>query len=89
MTHEGQAMKRDYQLEVRSQWGRKALLKNDVELWVTLYFGIKRKADVDNFHVLSLDALTGVVYEDDSQIHALHVERAYDKRDPRIEIEIL
>jgi Holliday junction resolvase RusA-like endonuclease len=51
-----------------------------VELWITLYVGTKREADLDNYHKLSLDALTGVVYEDDSQIHALHMERAYDKQ---------
>ena len=65
------------------------MLAGDVRLRVTLYLGTRRKADIDNFHKLSLDALTGVVYADDSQIAALHVERAYDKDDPRIMIEVL
>jgi hypothetical protein len=30
-----------------------------------------------------------VVYEDDSQIGALQVERSYDKGDTRVEIELL
>lgn len=42
----------------------------------------------DDFHKLSCDALSGIVYEDDSQIDDAHVKRAYDKAHPRIEIEI-
>lgn len=89
MTKEGHELKRNYHLEARSQWGRAAPRKDEVELWITLHFGTKRKADLDNFHKLSLDSLKGVVYEDDSQIHILHVERAYDKKHPRIEIEVV
>jgi Holliday junction resolvase RusA-like endonuclease len=32
----------------------------DIEVSMTLYFGTKRKADLDNFNKLSLDALTGI-----------------------------
>jgi Holliday junction resolvase RusA-like endonuclease len=88
MTAEGKKLKQDYHLEARSQWGRRPPLNGDVELYITLYFGTKRRADVDNFHKLSLDALSGVVYEDDSQIASLHVARAYDKHEPRIEIKV-
>ena len=35
--------------------------KDEDELWITLYFGTKRKCDQNNFHKLSLDALTVVV----------------------------
>jgi Holliday junction resolvase RusA-like endonuclease len=35
---------------------------------------------------LSLDALTGIVYEDDSQIAEMTLKRAYDKQRPRIDI---
>lgn len=55
---------------------------------ITLYFGTKRPADLDNFNKLSLDALTGIAYEDDSQIAELHLKRGYDKARPRIEIAI-
>jgi Holliday junction resolvase RusA-like endonuclease len=89
MSKEGGKLKQDYHYEARSQWGRRAPLTGNVELWITLYFGTKRKADLDNYHELSLDALSGVVYEDDSQNHALHVKRAFDKNRPRIEIEIV
>jgi hypothetical protein len=37
---------------------------------------------------VSLDALTGIAYLDDSQIGTLTIARAYDKRYPRITIDI-
>jgi Holliday junction resolvase RusA-like endonuclease len=33
-----------------------------------------------------LDALTRIAYEDDSQISSLHLSRAYDATNPRMEI---
>jgi len=39
--------------------------------------------------ILSMDALTGVVWEDDSQIQVAHVYKDFDKDNPRIEIEIV
>jgi Holliday junction resolvase RusA-like endonuclease len=67
---------------------RQALLTGDISVSITLYFGTKRRADLDNFNKLSLDALSGIVYEDDSQIAELHLKRAYDKARPRIEVDI-
>jgi len=36
----------------------------------------------------SLDALTGIVRHDDSQISDLRLRRAYDKQRPRIELTV-
>lgn len=36
-----------------------------------------------------MDAMTGIVYEDDSQIISALVEKFIDKDNPRIEIDIL
>ncbi len=88
MTTKGKALKQSYQWEAKAQWRGKPL-EGELELWITLYFGTKRKADLDNYNKLSLDALTGIVYCDDSQINGLHIERAFDKHNPRIEIEIV
>lgn len=88
MTAEGKALKEAYQWEAKSQWRGKPL-ETEVELWITLYMATKRLPDLDNYNKLSLDALTGIVYNDDSQIRALHIERAYDKKHPRIEIEVV
>jgi Holliday junction resolvase RusA-like endonuclease len=76
MTKEGHALKEQYQWEARSQWKGKPLA------------GTKRRADLDNFNKLSLDALTDIAYLDDSQIAKLTIERGYDKARPRIEVLI-
>jgi Holliday junction resolvase RusA-like endonuclease len=85
MTAEGKALKEQYQWEARSQW-KGPPLSGDVALQVTFYFGTKRKADLDNFNKITLDALSGIAYEDDSQISELHLYRRYDKLKPRVEI---
>lgn len=87
MTAAGKDLKTAYKLEAKAQW-KKRPTKRAIDLSVSLFFGTKRKADVDNFNKLSLDALTGVVYEDDSQISDLHIHRRYDPKHPRIEIEV-
>lgn len=87
MTLEGKALKEQYFWEAKSQW-KGPPLSGDIELHATFYFGTKRRADLDNFNKLSLDALTGIAYEDDSQIAALYLKRAYDKEHPRIELSV-
>jgi Holliday junction resolvase RusA-like endonuclease len=87
MTAEGKALKEAYQWEAKSQWKGKPL-QGDVALSITLFFGTKRRADLDNFNKLSLDALTGIAYEDDSQVAELYLKRAYDKARPRIQITV-
>jgi hypothetical protein len=37
---------------------------------------------------LVLDALTGIAWNDDSQIARLHLYREYDRASPRIEISV-
>src|ERR1043166_5857319 len=85
---EGRALKEQYQLEARVQWRQKPL-EGDVELSIALFFGTKRKGDWDNYHKLSCDALSGIVYHDDSQITRALVTKHYDKAWPRIEESIL
>jgi Holliday junction resolvase RusA-like endonuclease len=87
MTAEGKALKEQYQWEARAQWKGKPL-EGDIEVSITLYFGTKGRADLDNFNKLSLDALTGIAYLDDSQIAKLTIARGYEKVRPRIEITI-
>jgi Holliday junction resolvase RusA-like endonuclease len=77
MSAEGKALKEQYQWEARSQRRGKPL-EGDIEVSISLYFGTKRRADLDNFNKLSLDALTGIAYLNDSQIAKLTIERAYE-----------
>jgi crossover junction endodeoxyribonuclease RusA len=83
----GKDRKVQYALEAKSQW-RKKVTKGDVEVILYLFFGDKRKRDIDNYNKLVLDALTGIVWEDDSQIQALSIFKDIDKDNPRIEAEI-
>ena len=88
MTTKGKSLKESYQWQAKSQW-KKGVKKGEVELGIFLYFGTKRKCDWDNFHKLSMDALTNIVWADDSQIQRVVVEKGYDKENPRIELEVL
>ena len=87
MTKAGKTLKESYQWQTKSQC-KQPCSKKKMSITIALYFGDKRKRDIDNYHKLSLDALSGIVYEDDSQIQRMVVEKFYDKENPRIEIEI-
>jgi len=80
-------LKEDYQWQAKSQWKKKPLV-SELEIEIDIYFGNKRKHDWDNFHKLSMDALTGIVWIDDSQIKKATVTLHYDKTYPRIEISL-
>jgi len=88
MSKEGKMIKDSYILQSRLKWANKPVT-GDVTVYIKLYFGTKRKADIDNFGKLLLDSLTGIVWEDDSQIQKMTVEKHYDKLNPRIEIDIV
>ena len=87
MSAEGKALKEDYQWQAKSQWKSK-LITGDIDLRVELFFGDKRVRDIDNYNKLILDALTGIVWEDDSQIQSLLIVKNYDKKNPRIVLQV-
>ncbi len=87
MSKEGKGLKESYSSQAKKQFKKKPY-KGSLEVWVTIYFGSKRKCDWDNFHKLSMDALSGVVWVDDEQIIEAHVSKRYDKKEPRIEIDV-
>lgn len=80
-------LKRSYQFQAVDQYKGKPL-EGKLEVSILLFFGDKRKRDWDNFHKLSMDALTGIVWEDDSQIEKAIVYKGIDKENPRIEIRV-
>lgn len=87
ITPAGKALKKSYVEQAKKQY-RANPLELPLMITVSLYFGTKRKYDWDNFHKLSMDSLTGIVWVDDSQIQKALVTKNYDKKNPRIEIEI-
>lgn len=88
MKKEARDLKNSYILQARCQY--KGLpLKTSLSAYIRVYFWDKRVRDWDNYHKLSMDALTGIAYEDDSQIKLATIQiMEVDKKDPRIEIII-
>lgn len=88
MKKEAKEMKNSYILQTRLQYREKPIL-DPLEIKIKLFFWDKRIRDWDNWHKISMDALTGIVYDDDSQIKKALVEiMEVDKEKPRIEIII-
>lgn len=87
MSKQGKDLKESYQWQAKSQWHATPLTRG-LKLTLRAYFGTKRTQDIDNFNKLVLDALTGIVWEDDSQIQELHIYKDYCKENPRIELEV-
>lgn len=80
-------LKKSYQKQIMTQYTGTPL-KTPLKAVLALWHGTKRLSDIDNFNKLVLDSLTGLVYEDDSQIIELAIRKRYDKANPRVEIEI-
>jgi Holliday junction resolvase RusA-like endonuclease len=87
MSSEGKALKESYQWQAKSQHSGPPF-EGPVSVSIVLYFQTKRQGDWDNFHKISMDALTGIVWVDDKQIKSARVTMSYDKKNPRIEIEV-
>lgn len=81
-------LKQSYQWQARQQY-KSDPTTEEITLEVRLFHGTKRKVDIDNFNKLIFDALTGIIYEDDSQITKLVILKDYDKANPRIEIDVI
>jgi Holliday junction resolvase RusA-like endonuclease len=81
MTAEGRALKEDFQWQAKTQWAAKPLT-GEIAVTVNFYFGSARKRDLDNQNKLILDALSGITYEDNSQINDLHLIRRIDRKNP-------
>jgi crossover junction endodeoxyribonuclease RusA len=87
MTDEGHALKKDYQIQLKQQYKDKPISER-VDAKIKLYFGDKRKRDVDNYNKIILDACSKILWDDDCQIESLFIEKNYDKINPRIELYI-
>ena len=88
MSKEGKALKTDYSWQAKSQYHGKPI-KGEIKMEVDLYLGTKRKQDIDNFNKILYDSLTGILFEDDSQIIEVLTRKLYDKDNPRIELFII
>lgn len=60
-----------------------------LEMEIYLFFPDKRRRDVDNYNKIILDSLTGIVYNDDSQLYKLTIEKVLDcKKDSGVGLRI-
>ena len=73
--------------ELKKQFRCKPLA-NSLKVSMRLYFKDKRKRDIDNYNKAILDSMTGIVYEDDSQIEELNVKKLVGCGFNKVEIEI-
>ena len=87
MKKEAKARKIQYEWEAFAQWKGKPL-SGDFKIEIDLFFGDRRKRDWDNFHKLTMDALTGIVWVDDGQVKEATVRLNYDKANPRTVIHL-
>ena len=87
MSTTGKDLKKDYQKQLVAQW-RKQPIEEDITLTMRIFFGRKGKHDIDNFNKIIWDSLTGIVWKDDSQIVELHIYKDFDKKNPRVELDI-
>ena len=77
-----------YKYNIQQACPKMTPLTGKLEAIFHFTFPTKRRCDTSNFVKLVEDALTGYVYEDDSQIHIHHLYKYYDKNNPSIEVVI-
>lgn len=85
ISQEGRRFKTRCQMLAQMQCSEPINVK--VAVTATVYFGDRRR-DLDNVMKPLFDALEGVVYRNDRQIHEIHFRKALDRQNPRIEMEI-
>jgi len=73
--------------QCRDQWKRRPLL-GPLGIDFIFYREDRRKVDLDNLEKAMLDALQGILYEDDSQVKKKSGEICYSKEHPGVEVEI-
>ena len=83
----GKLFEKEAKLEIVNQYKEKPL-KNKLNVKIALYFKDKRSRDIDNYNKGILDAMTGIIYEDDSQIDKLKIKKKIGCGFDKVEISI-
>jgi len=66
----------------------KAHFEGPVAVRLRFYRETRRTVDLDNLVKAVLDGLNSVAYHDDSQVVRIDAELLYDRKNPRVELEI-
>lgn len=79
----------------KTEWGLRLNLidvtpfRGKCVAWIHVYMRWPNRGDHHNYNPkLLLDILQGHAYRNDSQVVSLHIERCYDPKNPRVEIEV-
>ena len=81
---------RNYQTTAGWLWKATGVDMLDGDVCVSLrIFRPQRRGDLDNRIKVLLDALNGIAYEDDGQVVELHAYLGDDKKNPRVELEVV
>jgi len=87
MTPKGKAWKALVASAVRDVWTDAPTKRAQWRVSISYWFR-NRLSDVGNFDKLILDALEGVVYENDREVVDLHLLKRVDGKNPRVELTI-
>ena len=79
---------KDYKAKVIEQIQHLKPTAEPVVMTINFYYGDKRKRDVHGSLKALMDAMEGYIYQDDSQVIKLTITKAYDKNNPRAEVEV-
>lgn len=73
--------------EAKAQYRGKPLEKS-LNVHIAFFWSDNRRRDIDNPIKALCDAMTGILWLDDSQIFQMTVSKATDKENARIEMEV-
>lgn len=82
---------RDWEESVAFQAGRqfrREPLKGDLGIEFVFFREDKRRVDIDNLEKAMLDGMSGVFFEDDSQVKVKKATLRYDEERPGVEVTI-
>lgn len=88
LTAEGKAKKEEYGWKLRTQY-KESPLVSEIELEIKVFLESKRRRDLDNILKALLDSMTGIIWQDDSQITKITIEKFLDKEEPRVVMEVV
>lgn len=89
LSEEYRNAKEAVQWEIHSQFRGEIRTEDGLTVNILQYFSDNRRRDIDGYIKMILDAMTGVVYKDDSQIEELNVVKIKDHDEFLIQIQVL
>lgn len=87
LTNKARVSKEAIAWEAKAEMKGQKMYTGPIRVELYLYFPTKQRRDLDNVKAL-IDAMTGVCWEDDSQIYELVIRKYHDKENPRVEVLI-